>query len=597
MAEASNKPSSWRWLIPDFNNAEIMAGIRMGLALSGCTLTAMYLDLESPGWATTTALMVTLVGSFGGIIDKGISRFKGTLLAVPLGIFSYNYLINDPWLFSFGVAFITAALILPSLLRKNNERYIFNVTCSTFILIAIYGLLVTDPQDMLQTIANRVSEVSLGILFSFLATMGTKPKYEAKKLYLQLDKLNDISRDSLKKGKYQLDILQALEALAAASIESVKIGYHANHLELSLSKLLIATELSDAANNVSLSEQSQTLLDGKIDKFIKDYHFAYKLLMSSRKLPRTSNRRLNSLSPTNWQIVAIAASRVFWVIFISLLYWYFTSFQSAPSALMLGCIFVSIFSTQIGFTKQLRKFLIATIMGSGLGFLFANQLLLAIPIWQWLFCVVFGAGFVSGVLLTRAGPQTPTIIFSTVFFLSALGLNNLANFDPITSFNNALVHIITVLQLWLGFMLIPEPSNEYVARLTVKSIQKNTRKAIEYRIKKASKYFILQMQRRLQISQLKGFNIGREKQVLCNIETTKGLLALRANEKLVEFDLNMAALLEQYDSSEEASRYLRQLNNSESRPENSDLEALIALVVCFYELNQWQYQEDLPASH
>lgn len=586
MALSPSKTSSWRWLIPDFTNVEIMAGIRMGLALSGCTLTAMYLDLESPAWATTTALLITLVGSFGGVIDRGLSRLKGTILAVPLGILAYNYLINDPWLFSFGVAFITAALILPSLLRKNNERYIFNVTCSTFILIAINGLLVSDSQDMLQTIANRVSEVSLGILFSFFATLGTKPNYEVKKLYAQLEKLMKITKETIKDNRYQLDILQALETLVPASIESVKIGFHANSLELALSKLLLATELSDTANTVPLSATSQLLLDEKVERLIKDYRVAYKQLMSSRKIPKTSNRRLKSLTPTNWQIVIIAASRVFWVISLSLLYWYFSGFQSAPAALLLGCIFISIFSTQIGFTKQLKNFLIAAILGSSLGFLFANSLFLAIPIWQWLLLVLFGAGFVSGVLLTRAGPKTPIILFGTVFFLSALGLNNLAVFDPITSFNNALVHLITALQLWLGFMLIPEPSQEYIARLSIESIQKNTAKAVHYKIVKPSKYFVVQMQRRLQISQLQGFNIDQKRKQLCNIETTKGILALRANEKLVTVGLNMANLLEQFDSSEKAAEYLQQLDNARI----CDKDQLVATVVCFFELHQWRQE-------
>lgn len=584
MALSPSKISSWRWLIPDFTNAEVMAGIRMGLALSGCTLTAMYLDLESPSWATTTALLITLVGSFGGVIDRGLSRLKGTLLAVPLGIIAYNYLINDPWLFSFGIAFITAALILPSLLRKNNERYIFNVTCSTFILIAINGLLVSNSQDMLQTIANRVSEVSLGILFSFFATLGTKPNYEVNKLYAQLEKLTQITKNLIKDNRYQLDILQALETLVPASIESVKIGLHANSLELALSKLLLATELSDTAHTVPLSATSQLLLDEKVEHLIKDYHVAYKQLISSRKIPKTSNRRLRSLTPTNWQIVVVASSRVFWVISFSLLYWYFSGFQSAPAALLLGCIFISIFSTQIGFTKQLKSFLIAAILGSSLGFLFANSLFLAIPIWQWLFLVLFGAGFVSGLLLTRAGSKTPIVLFGTVFFLSALGLNNLAVFEPITSFNNALVHLITALQLWLGFMLIPEPSQEYIARLSIKSIEKNTVKAVHYKIVKPSKYFVVQMQRRLQISQLQGFNIGRERKQLCNIETTKGILALRANEKLVTVGLNMANLLEQFDSSEKVAEYLQQLDNSKI----DDIEQLVATVVCFFELQQWR---------
>ncbi|MEZ9199776.1 FUSC family protein [Shewanella sp. 10N.286.54.B9] len=586
MALSPSKTSNWRWLIPDFTNVEIMAGIRMGLALSGCTLTAMYLDLESPAWATTTALLITLIGSFGGVIDRGLSRLKGTLLAVPLGILAYNYLINDPWLFSFGVAFVTAALILPSLLRKNNERYIFNVTCSTFILIAINGLLVSDSQDMLQTIANRVSEVSLGILFSFLATLGTKPNYEVKKLYTQLEKLTQITKDTIKDNRYQLDILQALETLVPASIESVKIGFHANSLELALSKLLLAAELSATSDTVSLSAASQLLLDEKVDRLIKDYRVAYKELMSSRKIPKTSNRRLKSLTPTNWQIVVFAASRVFWVISFSLLYWYFSGFQSAPAALMLGCIFISIFSTQIGFTKQLKKFLIAAILGSSLGFLFANNLFLAIPIWQWLFVILFGAGFVSGVLLTRAGPQTPIVLFGTVFFLSALGLNNLAIFDPLTSFNNALVHLVTALQLWLGFMLIPEPSQEYIAKLSIASIQKNTVNAVHNKIVKPSKYFVVQMQRRLQISQLQGFDIGRQRKQLCNIETTKGILALRANEKLVSVGLNMANLLDQFDSPEKAAEYLQQLDNTKI----DDLEQLVATVVCFFELQQWRQE-------
>ncbi|MEZ9821393.1 FUSC family protein [Shewanella sp. 10N.286.45.A1] len=592
MAQPQSNASSWRWLIPDFTNAEIMAGIRMGLALSGCTLTAMYLDLPSPAWATTTALLVTLIGSYGGVIDRGISRLKGTILAVPLGIFAYNYLINDPWLFSFGVAFITAALILPSLLRKNNERYIFNVTCSTFVLIAINGLLVTSSQDMLQTISNRVSEVGLGILFSFIATMGTKPNYEVKKLYAQLEKLTQITKDSIKQERYQLDILKALETLGPASIESIKIGFHANNLELALSKLLLAAELSDTTNTVSLSPQSQSLLDDKVAALLKDYRFAYKLLMSSRKIPKTSKRRLKSLTPTNWQIVAIAASRVFWVIFLSLLYWYLSGFQSAPAALLLGCIFISIFSTQIGFTKQLKKFLIAAVLGSSLGFMFANHLFLAIPIWQWLFMILFGAGFVSGVLLTRAGPQTPIILFGTVFFLSALGLNNLAIFDPITSFNNALVHLITALQLWLGFMLIPEPSQEYIARLSIKSIKKNTIKAVHYKIAKPSKYFVVQMQRRLQISQLKGFDIGRERKQQCNIETTKGILALRANEKLVEVGLNLASLLDQFDSTEKVRHFLKELDTTKI----DDVDVFVATVTCFYELQLWQQQQTVTES-
>ncbi len=133
--------------------------IAMCLALS----IAYALELDEPYWAMTSAAVVSFP-TVGGVISKSLGRIAGSLIGATASLIIAGHTLNDPWLFTFSMAFWLALCTWISSQYQNNAAYAFALAGYTAAIIAFPLVNTTETTELWNIAQSRVCEVIVGIL-------------------------------------------------------------------------------------------------------------------------------------------------------------------------------------------------------------------------------------------------------------------------------------------------------------------------------------------------------------------------------------------------------------------------------------------------
>ncbi len=137
-------------------------------AVLSCTI-AFALELAQPGWAITTAVIVSLP-SLGAIVSKSLARAGGTVIAALMVQVIACFSLNDSHLLIiFTILWVTLCTFIASLYR-GDKAYAWAVAGFTAAIIAFSAASAPDPVTTFYVTEARVSEVLVGIVSALTIT-------------------------------------------------------------------------------------------------------------------------------------------------------------------------------------------------------------------------------------------------------------------------------------------------------------------------------------------------------------------------------------------------------------------------------------------
>ena len=155
----------------------LLYGVQMTAAVSFALFVAFYLQLDTPSWAGTTAVIVCqpVVGS---ALLKGAFRLVGTVFGALAAVLLTAAFPQDRFGFLFGMLVWAAACSFVSTLLSNFAAYAAMLAGYTLIIIA--GTSIPAPDQVFEIAVNRASEICVeivaGTLVVGLTDLGNAPK-------------------------------------------------------------------------------------------------------------------------------------------------------------------------------------------------------------------------------------------------------------------------------------------------------------------------------------------------------------------------------------------------------------------------------------
>ena len=155
----------------------LLYGVQMTAAVSFALFVAFYLQLDTPSWAGTTAVIVCqpVVGS---ALLKGAFRLVGTVFGALAAVLLTAAFPQDRFGFLFGMLVWAAACSFVSTLLSNFAAYAAMLAGYTLIIIA--GTSIPAPDQVFEIAVNRASEICVGIVAGTLVVgltdLGNAPK-------------------------------------------------------------------------------------------------------------------------------------------------------------------------------------------------------------------------------------------------------------------------------------------------------------------------------------------------------------------------------------------------------------------------------------
>ena len=149
----------------------------MTASVSLALFVAFYLQLDTPSWAGTTAVIVCqpVVGS---ALLKGAFRLVGTVFGALAAVLLTAAFPQDRFGFLFGMLVWAAACSFVSTLLSNFAAYAAMLAGYTLIIIA--GTSIPAPDQVFEIAVNRASEICVGIVAGTLVVgltdLGNAPK-------------------------------------------------------------------------------------------------------------------------------------------------------------------------------------------------------------------------------------------------------------------------------------------------------------------------------------------------------------------------------------------------------------------------------------
>lgn len=126
---------------------------------------AYALELDMPFSAAVTVMLVAHP-VHGMVLSKSINRFLGTLAGALVSVVLMGAFAQTPEMFMLGLSLWMGACTFASTLLRNFRSYGTVLAGYTVVLIAMPG--VEAPDTMFHLVANRVSDVTIGIVCSGL---------------------------------------------------------------------------------------------------------------------------------------------------------------------------------------------------------------------------------------------------------------------------------------------------------------------------------------------------------------------------------------------------------------------------------------------
>lgn len=155
----------------------LLFGVKMTAAVSLALFVAFYLQLDTPSWAGTTAVIVCqpVVGS---ALLKGAFRLVGTAFGAVAAVLLTAVFPQDRFGFLFGMLAWAAACSFVSTLLRNFAAYAAMLAGYTLIIIAATSI--SAPDQVFEIAINRASEICVGIVAGTLVVgltdLGDAPK-------------------------------------------------------------------------------------------------------------------------------------------------------------------------------------------------------------------------------------------------------------------------------------------------------------------------------------------------------------------------------------------------------------------------------------
>lgn len=212
---------------------------------------AYSLQLEMPFSAAITVMLVAHP-VHGMVLSKSLNRLFGTLVGALVSVLLMALFAQTPEMFMLGLSLWMGACTFASTLLRNFQSYGTVLAGYTVVLIALPGI--EAPQTLFTLVANRVSDVTVGIVCSGLvAALFTSRSAERalrhKLKGVMLDLVDSVARalrDPRDDGRSPGAIRQrlgseivALDSLVEfAAIESAEIAPIRDRLRISLAAML-----------------------------------------------------------------------------------------------------------------------------------------------------------------------------------------------------------------------------------------------------------------------------------------------------------------------------------------------------------------------
>ena len=153
---------------------------------------ALWLGLERPSWAMTTAYIVASPLS-GALTSKAAFRVVGTLLGATAAVALVPNLVNAPELSALALSAWVGFCLFISLLDRTPRSYMFMLAGYTAAIIGFPS--VAAPSSIFDTALARVEEIMLGILCATLIGRVVFPRHVGPLVAHRVDVwLKDIGR-------------------------------------------------------------------------------------------------------------------------------------------------------------------------------------------------------------------------------------------------------------------------------------------------------------------------------------------------------------------------------------------------------------------
>jgi uncharacterized membrane protein YccC len=196
-------------------------GMRLATAVSLALFTAFYLQLDSPSWAGTSAVIVCqpIVGSS---LLKGLFRMIGTAVGAVAAVLLTAVFPQDRTGFLFAMVVWASLCSFVSTLLRNFAAYAAMLAGYTLIIIASTSI--PAPEQVFEVAVSRASEICIGIvcgtLVIALTDLGSSPRRLSELLSQLIAETARHLADVLAKGAAQdgegPEVRRALIARTAA---------------------------------------------------------------------------------------------------------------------------------------------------------------------------------------------------------------------------------------------------------------------------------------------------------------------------------------------------------------------------------------------
>lgn len=148
-------------------------GIKMALAGTLALYFALWMRLDEPTWAVTTAFVLSTPKFVGAILEKTVFRIFGALLGAVTGYTITGGLEQNPVLFLGAVGGFVA--LTTALYGGAFAPYFFRQWGYTATIVAAQGM--ADPEFSWKVGLARCEEICLGIVVATAVTMVVWPRY------------------------------------------------------------------------------------------------------------------------------------------------------------------------------------------------------------------------------------------------------------------------------------------------------------------------------------------------------------------------------------------------------------------------------------
>ena len=182
---------------------------------------AMRWGLEQPSWALMTAFIVAQPLS-GMVLQKGLARLLGTLVATVMSVVFMSMAAQAPWLFLLSLALWLGLTTAVSTMLRSAFSYSWVLSGYTVAIIALPAL--NQPLGVFDQAVARCTEISLGIICATLVSALLWPS----KVELALTKqARDVSKRGTQAAQASLvgagsarnDLLELLSGIIAVDAQ------------------------------------------------------------------------------------------------------------------------------------------------------------------------------------------------------------------------------------------------------------------------------------------------------------------------------------------------------------------------------------------